>query len=109
MAQDRSMKSGQITLPRVLFLAVVGAVIVGTVALGGVYLTIGYWLISIAFCVLLYFVMVDYGIKDQVAAPGAPQPAATLDTGATAASVSTATAEARARKRTGSRPVKRRR
>jgi hypothetical protein len=108
MAQDRSMKSGQITLPRVLFLGVVGAVIVGTVALGGIYLTIGYWLITIGFCVLLYFVMVDYGIKDQVVDPGAQQ-AASIETGATTASVGTTAVEARARKRAGSRPAKRRR
>lgn len=108
MAQDRNMRSGQITLPRVLFLAVVGAIIVGTVALGGVYLTIGYWLITISFCVLLYFVMADYGIKDQVVDPGSPQ-AATLETGAATASVSATATEARARKRTGARPAKRRR
>ena len=109
MAQDRNARSGQITLPRVLFLVVIGAIIVGTVALGGVYLTIGYWLISISFCVLLYLVMADYNIKDQVVAPGAAQAAATLEAGTPTATATATPAEARARKRTGSRPAKRRR
>ncbi len=109
MAQDRNMKSGQITLPRVLFLAAVGAIIVGTVALGGIFLTIGYWLITISFCVLLYLVMVDYGIKDQIVDPGVAQAAATLEPGAATASATATAAEARVRKRAGSRPAKRRR
>lgn len=52
--RDKVIKSGQLTLPRILFLAVVGGVIVFTVYAGGVYLSIGYWLLTVAICGLLF-------------------------------------------------------
>ncbi|HKG20491.1 MAG TPA: hypothetical protein VKC34_01215, partial [Blastocatellia bacterium] len=39
-----------------------GGLITATVALGGVWLAIGYWLITITLCVLLYLISADYGI-----------------------------------------------
>jgi len=62
MAKEQVLKSGQITLPRILFLLVVGGAITATVALGGVWLSIGYWAISLGLCVLLYLIAIDYGI-----------------------------------------------
>lgn len=62
MAKEQVLKSGQITLPRILFLVVVGGAITATVALGGVWLSIGYWAISLGLCVLLYLIAVDYGV-----------------------------------------------
>lgn len=62
MAKEQVLKSGQITLPRILFLLVVGGAITATVALGGVWLSIGYWAISLGLCVLLYLIAIDYGV-----------------------------------------------
>ena len=61
--RDKVIKSGQITLPRILFLAVVGGIIVFTVYAGGVYLNIGYWFLTIAICGLLFLVAIDYRVK----------------------------------------------
>jgi hypothetical protein len=107
--RDRVIKSGQLTLPRLLFLAVIGGVIVATVALGGVYLTIGYWLLTIAICVLLYLVATDYGIKmDRVDLTGQPSQPAAVEAAPVRESVRPAQGEARV-KRKPARPVKRRR
>jgi hypothetical protein len=62
MAKEQVLKSGQITLPRILFLLVVGGAITATVALGGIWLSIGYWAISLGLCVLLYLIAIDYGV-----------------------------------------------
>lgn len=62
MAEDKLIKSGQITWKRVLFLVVCGALIVGFVWLGGRALSIGYMLLTLAICVLLYLIAIDYGI-----------------------------------------------
>ncbi|HVF89766.1 MAG TPA: hypothetical protein VNH22_06840 [Blastocatellia bacterium] len=62
MAEDKVLKSGQITLPRILFLLVAGGLITATVALGGVWLAVGYWMITITLCVLLYLISIDYGV-----------------------------------------------
>jgi hypothetical protein len=61
--RDRVIKSGQLTLPRLVFLAVVGGVVVFTVYRGGIFLSIGYWLLTIAICGLLFLIAIDYGIK----------------------------------------------
>src|SRR5580765_8779751 len=61
--RDKVIKSGQLTLPRILFLAVIGGIIVFTVYAGGVYLTIGYWGLTIAICGLLFLIAIDYGVK----------------------------------------------
>jgi hypothetical protein len=63
MAEDKMLKSGQFTITRLLFLVVAGGVIVGVVALGGKFLSIGYLLLSAVICVLLYLVAIDYGVK----------------------------------------------
>ncbi|HYP25559.1 MAG TPA: hypothetical protein VE262_02480 [Blastocatellia bacterium] len=67
MAEEKVLKGGQITIPRILFLLVVGGLITATVALGGVWLSIGYWLITLSLCVLLYLISVDYGVTMETA------------------------------------------
>jgi len=62
MAEDKLIKSGQITWKRILFLGVCGIVIVGFVWLGGQALRYGYLLLTAAICVLLYLITIDYGI-----------------------------------------------
>ncbi|HKP87856.1 MAG TPA: hypothetical protein VJZ26_17270 [Blastocatellia bacterium] len=61
--RDKVIKSGQVTLPRILFLALIGGLIVAMVAVGGKALIIGYWIITLAICVLLYLIATDYGVK----------------------------------------------
>jgi hypothetical protein len=108
--RDKVIKSGQLTLPRLLFLAVVGGVIVFTVYAGGIFLSIGYWLVTLAICGLLYLIAIDYGIKmDKIDLAGQPaQEAAAADVSAITTPVARATGEARPKKRTA-RPAKRRR
>ncbi|MEK6410232.1 MAG: hypothetical protein AABN34_25175 [Acidobacteriota bacterium] len=109
--RDKVIKSGQITLPRILFLAVVGGIIVSTVYAGGIFLSIGYWSLTLAICALLFVIAMDYGVKmDKVDLSGQQaQAAAPAEAAAAAApSVKTAIGDARPKKR-GSRPVKRRR
>src|ERR1051325_8572709 len=62
MAEDKLIKSGQITWKRILFLAVSGLLIVGFVWLGGRALSIGYLLLTAAIFVLVYLLAIDYGI-----------------------------------------------
>ena len=116
--RDKVIKSGQLTLPRLLFLAVVGGVIVFTVYAGGVYLSIGYWLLTVSICGLLFLIAIDYGVTmDKVALTG--QPAQSQAAGETSASptagIRTTMGEPAAAatgprpKRRASRPAKRRR
>src|ERR1051325_10871314 len=106
--KDKVIKSGQLTLPRLLFLLVACGVIVATVALGGVWLSVGYWLLTLALIGLLYLVVTDYGIKlDNIDLVNQPSQAALESAPATNA-VSAAPSEARV-KRKPARPVKRRR
>ncbi len=110
--RDKVIKSGQLTLPRILFLAVVGGIIVFTVYAGGVYLSIGYWFLTIAICGLLFLIAIDYGVKmDKVnltAEPAQAAAASAESTSAAAPSLKSTLGEARPKKRT-SRPAKRRR
>jgi hypothetical protein len=109
--RDKVIKSGQLTLPRLLFLAVVGGIIVFTVYAGGIYLTLGYWLITLALCVLLFLIAIDYGVNmEKVNLAGNPvQAAATMEpTVAPVPSLKTSLGEPRPKKRTA-RPAKRRR
>ena len=108
--RDKVIKSGQLTLPRLLFLVVVGGVIVFTVYAGGVFLSIGYWLLTLAICGLLYLIAIDYGIKmDKIDVAGQPvQAAATPDTGSITTPIVKAAGEVRPKKRIA-RPAKRRR
>lgn len=110
--RDKVIKSGQLTLPRILFLVVVGGIIVFTVYAGGVYLSIGYWFLTIAICGLLFLIAIDYGVKmDKVNLTVEPAQAAAASAESTSAatpSLKTTLGEARPKKRT-SRPAKRRR
>jgi|SRR5258705_4637501 len=110
--RDKVIKSGQLTLPRILFLVVIGGIIVFTVYAGGVYLSIGYWFLTIAICGLLFLIAIDYGVKmDKVSLTAEPAQAAVASAESTSAatpSLKTTLGEARPKKRT-SRPAKRRR
>lgn len=111
--RDRVIKSGQFTLPRLVSLAAIGGLIVAMVALGGIALTIGYWVITLAICILLYLIAIDYGIKmDKIDTAGQPgQAAAAAGVNAPVAAIEaarTVTSEVRV-KRKGNRPAKRRR
>ena|SRR5262249_21711132 len=109
--RDKVIKTGQLTLPRILFLAVVGGVIVATVALGGIWLSIGYWLLTLSICGLLFLIAMDYGVQmDRVDLSAQPaQIAATSGpAAATEGARPPAVSEVRAKRRS-SRPAKRRR
>ncbi|HXG67541.1 MAG TPA: hypothetical protein VNO70_20735 [Blastocatellia bacterium] len=115
MPQEKLIQSGQFTLPRLLFLAVAAGIIVGAVALGGVFLSVGYLLITLALCVLLFLIAIDYGVNiDKVnpqtptaqATAQAPVPATESAIAPEAAAVTAS--EARPRRR-ANRPAKRRR
>jgi hypothetical protein len=110
--RDKVIKSGQLTLPRILFLAVVGGIIVFTVYAGGIFLSVGYWLITLAICGLLFLIAIDYGVKMEKVnlTVDSGQAAASVMEPASAATpaVNTTLGEARPKKRT-SRPAKRRR
>lgn len=117
MPEDKLIKSGQITLPRVLFLAACGAVLVVIVA--GGYLKWGYLLLTAVLCVLLGVIAADYGVKmDHVdldsPLAGTPQSGAAVPMNAatTAVASNRSAAEAaepvRMKKKAG-RPAKRRR
>ena len=114
--RDKVIKSGQLTLPRLFFLAVVGGVIVFTVYAGGVYLNIGYWLLTLSICGLLLLIAFDYGVKmDKVTFTGAAtETQAVSEATVTAAPTirttmgGAATTGPRTKRRT-SRPAKRRR
>ena len=110
--RDKVIKSGQLTLSRLLFLAAVGGIIVFTVYSGGVFLSIGYWLLTLAICVLLYLIAIDYGVKmDKVDLTSQPlQAAAGPDATSTAVpGLKASAAEVRPKRRSGARPAKRRR
>ena len=109
--RDKVIKSGQITLPRILFLAVVGGVIVFTVYAGGIFLTLGYWLITLTICGLLFLIAIDYGGKMEkvnLTADPVQAAAAAIEPTAATPTLKTTLGEPRPKKRT-SRPAKRRR
>jgi hypothetical protein len=108
--KDRIIKSGQFTFSRLLFLAAAGGLVVAMVYLGGVWLSIGYWVITLAICGVLFLVAIDYGTSmDKVSLTTEPaQVGASLDGETPAETTATISREARARRRT-TRPAKRRR
>ncbi|MFY9607275.1 MAG: hypothetical protein WAU45_01510 [Blastocatellia bacterium] len=110
--RDKVIKSGQLTLPRVVSLAAIGGLIVAMVALGGIALTIGYWVITLAICILLCLIAIDYGVKmDKVDATGQPVQVAAAGVNAPAAGIEaerTVPSEVRV-KRKVNRSAKRRR
>ena len=106
MAEEKLIKSGQFTLPRLLFLAAVGGIIALFVARGGVWLTVGYFAMTVALCVLLFLIAIDYGVKmDKVDLQGQPTGPSVQPLAAT--QEYKATSEPRPRRR--SKPAKRRR
>ncbi|MCI0488558.1 MAG: hypothetical protein L0229_18370 [Blastocatellia bacterium] len=109
MAEDKLIKSGQITLPRILFLGMVGGIIVATVALGGVWLTVGYWLLTLGISGLLLLIAIDYGVHMEKVDPQAPlgQEVASSESGSET-DAQAASRESRPRRR-ASRATKRRR
>ena len=108
MAEEKVIKSGVITLPRLLFLAVVGLIIFLTVWSG--LLAVGYWVMTLGLCGLLALIVMDYGIKKEVLnlEAGSDQ-AAVSDTQANTAEVVSSSASAPRVRRRSSRPTKRRR
>jgi hypothetical protein len=110
--RDKVIKSGQLTLPRILFLALIGGIIVFTVYAGGIFLSLGYWFLTLAICGLLFLIAIDYGVnieKVSLAAEPAQGVVAAIEPSAAAApSLKTSLGDPRPKKRT-SRPAKRRR
>ena len=109
--KDKIIKSGQFTIPRLLSLAAIGGMIVAMVAIGGAALVIGYWVLTLGICALLYLIAIDYGISmDKIDAAGSAQvtAAAAGAPAVTQEAARPASSEARI-KRKGNRPAKRRR
>jgi hypothetical protein len=108
--RDKVIKSGQLTLPRILFLIVIGIVVAGMVALGGKFLIVGYWVMTLAICALLYAIAIDYGVHmEKVDLTGQPAQTAAIEaTPAGEAARAAPPIEPRIKRRT-SRPAKRRR
>jgi hypothetical protein len=110
MAEEKVIKSGVLTLPRLLFLAVVGLIIALTVWRGGIWLTIGYWLMSLGLSGLLFLIVIDYGTnKEKMRLGGAPEQVGIADAASTASEVASSSAAAPRVRRRASRPTKRRR
>ena len=109
--RDKVIKSGQLTIPRIFFLVVIGGLIVAMVSLGGKALIIGYWVLTAAICGLLYLIAIDYRVKmDKVELTGQPlQAAAAAESAGTVVPGVKATAGQPRPKRRTARPAKRRR
>ena len=109
--RDKIIKSGQFTLPRLAFLGLIGVILWGIVYFGGVFLNIGYWVLTLAICVLLYLIAIDYGVKmekvELATESGHPDALAESAAGPSA-EVKTTMGGPRPKRRT-SRPAKRRR
>ena len=109
MPEEKLIKSGQLTLPRLVFLALTGALIAFFVARGGVWLTVGYFALTAFLCVLLFLIAIDYGVTmDKVNLQGQPSEGPSLGPSPAAEAFKPTAAEPRP-KRKGSRPAKRRR
>ena len=109
MPEDKVIKSGQFTLPRLIFLAACGGILFVIVATG--WLNVGYLLLTAVLCVLLLLIAMDYGVNmEKVDLSSTPSQAA-AGTAAALSSERPATPAVRvqpARRRSG-RPAKRRR
>jgi hypothetical protein len=107
--RDKVIKSGQLTLPRILSLVLIGGLIVAMVALGGKALIVGYWIMTLAICLLLYLIATDYGVKmDAVNLTGQPAQPSAIESAPAAEGPRAAVADPRVKRRP-SRPAKRRR
>jgi hypothetical protein len=60
-SEEKIIKAGQLTLPRILFLVVCGVILTIIVNYGQ--LKIGYLLVTLSLCILLIMVAMDFGIK----------------------------------------------
>jgi hypothetical protein len=108
--RDKLIKSGQLTLPRLLFLAAIGGIIVLTVYYGGVWLSVGYWLMTLGISVLLFLIAIDYGVKmDRVDLSNAQSTAAGTPPEPVTTPAEIKSAIETRQKRGTKRPVKRRR
>ncbi len=80
MAKEQIIKSGQITLPRIITLVLAGGLAYLIVTQGDVGLNIGYWGLTFLLAGLLFLVAIDYGVVIDKAeakqAQGEVQPAA---------------------------------
>jgi len=108
--RDKLIKSGQLTVPRILFLIVVGGLIVFTVYAGGIFLSIGYWGLTLAICILLFLIAIDYGVTiEKVSLTTQPAEIASAESTPTSTpGIKTTLSEPRPKKR-ASRAAKRRR
>ena len=107
--RDKVIKSGQLTLPRILFLALIGGFIFAMVALGGKALIIGYWILTLAICLLLYLIATDYGVKmESVSLTTQPSQPASIEAASATQPMRSGAPEPRVKRRP-SRPAKRRR
>ena len=108
MAEEKVIKSGVLTIPRLLFLAVVGLIVFLTVWSG--LLAVGYWIMTLALCGLLTLILIDYGVKKEaLSLETGPDQAGAPDTQSTSAETVAASANAPRVRRRSSRPTKRRR
>jgi len=114
MPEEKVIKSGQLTLSRVFFLAVCGGIVFLLVASGK--LIIGYHLLTLVLCGLLFLIATDWGVNlepvETARLAGRPdERQAGVSTGSQSTEPMTAQAAARdARvKRKSSRQSKRRR
>lgn len=107
--KDKVIKSGQITLPRILFLVLIGGLIFAMVAVGGKALIVGYWVLTLAICLLLYLIATDYGVHmDAVNLTGQPVQATPIESAPTTVAAQPVTPGSPVKRRP-SRPAKRRR
>ncbi len=107
MAKEQIIKTGQITLPRIIFLVLTGGLAFLSVTGGNIGLNIGYWGLTLLLSGLLFLVAIDYGVDiDKVEAKSAP---AVAQPAAERVVAQAEIADASRPKRRTSRPAKRRR
>lgn len=108
--RDKVIKSGQLTLPRIGFLVLIGLILWAIVFFGGVFLSVGYWVLTLAICGLLLLIAIDYGVKMEKVdlSAQAAQAAAEVEPASATAELKTTMGGPRPKRR-ASRPAKRRR
>ena len=112
--KDKIIKSGQFTVPRLFFLALSGVVVFVIVATGR--LNIGYILLTLVLCVLLYLIATDWGVQMDEVATGNLTARPDLDRGPVLAGATPAaplatrgiTQETRAKRKSSRQPKRRR-
>jgi hypothetical protein len=107
MAEDKLIKTGQLTLTRLVFLALCGVLLFAFVALGGKFLSVGYMLVTLAICLLLFLIATDYGVQMDKVDTNAKVAATVTEPGLAAPLVSAST-ESKIKRRV-QKTVKRRR